>query len=124
MLALACRARPASNRMILITDAMPTVGGPDHFELYGETVFLKDGRLINPQGSLAGAHTTIMDGITTLQKVGISTEEVLRMATRNPAELMGLDDHIGGMVGAKTSDLVLVQDGSVNALEFAEAVMG
>ncbi len=122
MLALACRARPASNRMILITDAMPTVGGPDHFELYGETVFLKDGRLINPQGSLAGAHTTIMEGIATLQKVGVSLEEALRMATRNPAELMGLEADIGGLVGAKVGDaLVLGEGGAPTPLETALA---
>jgi len=124
MLALACRARPAKNRMILVTDAMPTVGGPERFELYGETVFLKDGRLINPQGSLAGAHTTIMEGITTLQKVGVPLEEALRMATSNPAALMGLEAKIGGLVGAKTTDLVLLQDGRVSALELAEAVAG
>ena len=108
MLALACRARPVANRMILVTDAMPTVGGPDHFELYGGTVFLKDGRLINPQGTLAGAHTTIMDGIATLQNVGISLEDALQMATSNPAALMGLEAQVGGLVGAAFEDTLLL----------------
>ncbi len=110
MLALACRARPIADRMILITDAMPTVGGPDYFELYGETVHLKDGRLINCQGALAGAHMTIAEGIATLQSVGVSLEDALRMATRNPAALMGLD--IGQLIGAKTSELVLLGAGA------------
>ena len=114
MLALACRARPIADRMILITDAMPTVGGPDHFTLYGETVHLKEGRLINAQGSLAGAHTSIAEGMATLQKVGVPQQDTLRMATCNPARLMGLD--IGQLVGAKISDLVLLEGTRVSAV--------
>jgi len=110
MLALAYRARPVKNRMILVTDAMPTVGGPNQFELYGETVFLKDGRLFNPQGSLAGAHTTIIDGMATLQNVGVPLQETLKMATSNPALLMGLDGQIGRLIGADVSDLIMMSD--------------
>ncbi|NOR63407.1 MAG: N-acetylglucosamine-6-phosphate deacetylase [Rhodobacteraceae bacterium] len=108
MLALACRARPLKDHMILITDAMPTVGGPEHFTLYGEAIHLKEGRLINPQGSLAGAHTTIPEGIAMLQTVGISMEEALRMATSNPAKLMGLGEKIGRLIGAEVSDLIMM----------------
>ncbi len=124
MLALAYRARPVKNRMILVTDAMPTVGGPDQFELYGETVFLKDSRLINPQGSLAGAHTTIMDGMATLQNVGVPLQETLKMATSNPAALMGLEADISSLIGAKTSNLILIHQGHATPLEMADAVAG
>lgn len=106
MLALACRARPLKDRMILITDAMPTVGGPDEFGLYGETVRLKAGRLINAQGALAGAHTSLPEAMAVLQAAGVPLEETLRMATRNPAALMGLE--IGGLDGAKLANLVLL----------------
>ncbi len=114
MLALACRARPIPDHMILITDAMPTVGGPDQFMLYGETVHLKNGRIINPQGSLAGAHMTIPEGIAMLQSVGVSLEDALRMATRNPAKLMGLEGQIGRLIGTEVSDLILLSDKAVS----------
>ncbi|HIP22678.1 MAG TPA: N-acetylglucosamine-6-phosphate deacetylase [Rhodobacteraceae bacterium] len=117
MLALACRARPLPDHMILITDAMPTVGGPDHFTLYGETVHLTDGKIINPQGSLAGAHMTIPEGIAMLQAVGVSMEEALRMATCNPAKLMGLEGGIGRLIGAEVSDLIMMSaTGEISAL--------
>ncbi|MBL1435374.1 MAG: N-acetylglucosamine-6-phosphate deacetylase [Rhodobacteraceae bacterium] len=117
MLALACRARPLKDHMILITDAMPTVGGPDQFMLYGEPVHLKGGRLINSQGSLAGAHTTIPEGVATLQSVGVSMQDALRMATRNPAKLMGLEGQIGRLIGAEASDLILMgETGKISAL--------
>ena len=75
MLGLSCRARPSPDHMILITDAMPTVGGPAQFTLYGEMIHLKEGRIINPQGSIAGAHTTIPEGIAMLQTVGVSMQD-------------------------------------------------
>ncbi len=112
MLALAYRARPLPDHMILITDAMPTVGGPDEFSLYGEMVHLKDGKIINPQGLLTGAHVTIPEGIAMMQTVGISQEDALRMATCNPAKLMGLEEQIGRLIGAEVSDLIMMSDTS------------
>ena len=120
MLALACRARPKNNRMILVTDAMPTVGGPDHFSLYGEDIFLKDGMLTNPRGSLAGAHTTLPESIAMMQSVGVPMQDALRMATRNPAKLMGLEASIGRLLGAPISDLILLGErGEVSGLPLA-----
>ena len=109
MLAMACRARPVANRMILVTDAMPTVGGPDSFRLYGQDVRLEAGRLINAEGSLAGAHTTLPEGLAILLAEGVSLQAALRMVTRNPARLMGLA--IGQLIGAPVSDLVVLDAG-------------
>ena len=33
MVGLACRARPLPQRMFMVSDAMATIGGPDHFDL-------------------------------------------------------------------------------------------
>ena len=34
VMALALRARPGPDLVYIVSDAMPTVGGPDHFRLY------------------------------------------------------------------------------------------
>ncbi|MFQ6548066.1 N-acetylglucosamine-6-phosphate deacetylase [Aestuariibius sp. 2305UL40-4] len=91
MLEIAIRARPVPDRMVLVSDAMATVGGGDSFELYGQEIRLRDGRLVNAEGNLAGAHLTVADGVAKLCAMGLPDEAVLRMATANPAALIGLD---------------------------------
>ncbi|MDA7963481.1 N-acetylglucosamine-6-phosphate deacetylase [Ruegeria sp.] len=91
MIALATRARPVPHRMILVSDAMSTVGGPDQFDLYGETIRVQDGRLVNAQGSLAGAHITLAGAVTRMiHNVGIPISDAARMATTNPFDMMQL----------------------------------
>lgn len=98
MVGLAFRARPVRDRMFLVSDAMPTVAGPDHFSLYGKTIHLENGRLVNAEGSLAGAHTCIGEGLARLVNViGIAPEDALRAAITVPSRLMSLDlDHVAG----------------------------
>ncbi|MEM8787878.1 MAG: N-acetylglucosamine-6-phosphate deacetylase [Pseudomonadota bacterium] len=92
MLQIAIAARPVADRMILISDAMPTVGGPDGFTLYGKMVHLAEGRLVNGAGSLAGAHTWMAACLAyAVNRLGVVPETALRMALTNPARLMGLD---------------------------------
>ncbi|PYE84811.1 N-acetylglucosamine-6-phosphate deacetylase [Pseudoroseicyclus aestuarii] len=112
MVALAIRARPLPDRMFLVSDAMPTVGGPDHFTLYGQELHLSEGRLVNAEGSLAGAHVTMADSVARLVRVlGLSPEEALRMAVTVPAEAMGLPD-LARIEGRAARD-VLVLDGDM-----------
>jgi len=90
MVGLAIRARPLPGRMFLVSDAMSTVGGSDHFTLYGQDVWLKDGRLVNAEGSLAGAHVTMAEGLRRLiTVVGVVPETALDMAIAAPARLIG-----------------------------------
>ena len=116
MLALAVRGRPVPDRMILISDAMPTVGGPDHFTLYDQEIHLQDGRLVNAEGALAGAHTTMAEGVVFLtDRLGLSLEEALPMAITNPARLMGLEDWFR-LDGGYTGDLVRIEGETVDRL--------
>lgn len=106
MLALALRARPVADRMFLVSDAMPTVGGPDSFEIYGQTITLQHGQLLNQEGSLAGAHVTQLEGVARLVgKLGIAPEAALRMAITVPARLMGLDQ-LATLKGRALGDVV------------------
>jgi N-acetylglucosamine-6-phosphate deacetylase len=110
MVALACRARPVAGRMILVSDAMPTVGGPDHFTLYGQDIRLQDGRLINAEGNLAGAHASMLWGVQRLVgPVGLPLEQALQMAITAPAALIGAA-HLGGVTGRSVHDLFVLDD--------------
>ena len=93
MIRLAWRARPITGRMILVSDAMPTVGGPDHFVLYGNEISVADGKLVNNEGSLAGVHMALPEAIGTVTRIlGDDGSEALAAASSVPAELMGLSE--------------------------------
>lgn len=122
MVGLAVRARPEADRMILVSDSMATVGGPDHFDLYGHRVMLKNGRLINKEGSLAGAHVTQAEGVQRLiHKVGLSEETALRMAISNPAACIGLQD-VGRLENRRTDDVLLLGDDHAVQATLTEAL--
>lgn len=108
MIGLAIRARPLPDRMLIVTDAMPTVAGPDRFDLYGQTIRLDEGRLVNADGALAGAHVTMLASVRLLiERIGLTPEVALRMAIRQPAALMGLD-HLTKIEGGALHDLLWI----------------
>ncbi len=108
MVQLALRARPADDLMFLVSDAMPTVGGPDHFDLYGQDVRLDGGRLVNADGNLAGAHVTQAEGVKRLvDKIGLSLEQALRMAVTVPARVVGRAD-LSALTGRRLSEVIML----------------
>lgn len=108
MVGLAIRARPLADTMFLVSDAMPTVGGPDHFNLYGRDVRLVDGRLLNAEGSLAGAHVTMADSLARLvHLVGVDLAVALRMAVAVPARVLGRPD-LAQILGRDAQDLLVL----------------
>ena len=108
MLCLAIRARPDADRMVLVSDAMATVGGPDQFTLYGQNIRLAEGRLINADGRLAGAHTTMAEGVARLiRHSNIPLQAALRMAVSAPAAVIGKPD-LATLIGRNFNDLVVL----------------
>jgi N-acetylglucosamine-6-phosphate deacetylase len=108
MLGLAIRARPVAGRMFLVSDAMCTVGGSDRYQLYGQEIRLVGGRLVNAEGSLAGAHVTMAESVARLITVlGIAPEEALRMAVTVPAEVIARPD-LAIVEGRGLDDLLLL----------------
>jgi N-acetylglucosamine-6-phosphate deacetylase len=110
MVQIALRARPADDLLFLVSDAMATVGGPDTFDLYGQQVLLEGGRLINVEGSLAGAHVTQAEGVARLVKqIGAPLGQALRMAITVPARVVG-QTHLTQIEGRLLRDLVVLTD--------------
>ena len=108
MVGLAIRARPVPDRMFLVSDSMSTVGGSDRFVLYGQEVRLIGGRLVNSEGSLAGAHVTMAEGVQRLiSVVGIPPEQALTMAISTPAHL-AQQPALASPVARDLADLVLL----------------
>ena len=108
MIGLALRARPFPDTTFLVSDAMPTVGGSDHFSLYGDEIRLENGRLVNSEGSLAGAHVTMAESVARLiSHVGVTPEAALRMAVTVPARVIGAS-HLAQVTGRAAEDLLIL----------------
>ncbi len=106
MVGLAIRARPVPDRMFLVSDAMPTVGGPAGFLMYGEEVALRCGRLVRSDGTLAGAHLTLSDAVAHMvRRIGLDWQSALGMGITVPATLMGLQG-LSRVEGRPVSDLI------------------
>ncbi|MDB6178265.1 N-acetylglucosamine-6-phosphate deacetylase [Paracoccus sp. Z330] len=91
MIRIALRARPRKGLTFAVSDAMATVGGPNHFNLYGQKIFVRDGALINAEGSLAGAHIDLVKSLANLvNHVGLPLDEAIEMVCDIPCRVMGL----------------------------------
>ena len=113
MLGVACRAKTADKVSLISDSVAPTGLGDGEFELWGETVTVKDGRTQNERGSIAGSVCTLLDCVRTMRSIGFSDADIAKMASTNPARLLGLDDRGSFEVG-KRADLVgLDPDGKV-----------
>lgn len=110
VVALAIRARPGPDLVYVVSDAMPTVGGPDRFRLYDMDLRVEEGRLVNPEGSLAGAHVTMAESVARLvAQVGLPLEAALRAAVTVPARLVGRPD-LATLAGRAKEDLLLLDE--------------
>jgi N-acetylglucosamine-6-phosphate deacetylase len=105
MLRLALRG---FGRPMLVTDAMPPVGGSrTSFSLYDFEVKVLGGRCLRPDGTLAGAAldmaTAIRNCVNLLQ---VPLENALRFASRNPAEFIGVGHMLGKLAPNYRADMV------------------
>lgn len=110
MLRLALAARPRRGRCFLVSDAMPTVGGPEAFTLYGQRIEVREGRLVNAEGALAGAHVDMMTGMARLHRQGgVPLGDCIAMATDVPRAAMGLPP-LGLAPGTPASSLAVLDE--------------
>jgi N-acetylglucosamine-6-phosphate deacetylase len=102
----------ATGKMVLITDAMPSVGsGLQAFDLYGRTITVTGDRCMAEDGTLAGSHLDMASAVrNTVNGVGLGLEEALRMASKYPAEFLGLDDQRGRIAPGYRADFALLDD--------------
>lgn len=110
MLQIAIDARPVPDRCFIVSDAMPTVGGPDRFRLYDMDIHVQDGALVNSEGSLAGAHIDMLKSVRRLIALtGIAPGRAIAMATDIPRAAMRLAP-LTVAPGTALRDLIALDD--------------
>lgn len=108
-IALRCRSH---DRFILVTDAMPCVGSDQkRFLLQGKTISVRDGACFDARGRLAGSDLDMASAVrNAVRMLGLDLAEASRMASRNPAEFLGLGGERGRIAVGCRADLVLLND--------------
>ena len=115
MLRLALRGL---GRPVLVSDAMPPVGGSrSNFQLYGDNITARDGCCVRDDGTLAG---TVLDMATAVDNcvrlLGVPLPDALRFASAHPATFLGLGQMLGRLAAGYRADLVAFDPSGMTVL--------
>lgn len=107
-LRLAIKAKGSLDRFLLVSDAMPPVGHDrKDFDLNGETIFASGGVCRRADGTLAGADLEMASAVRNASALlDLTLEDAIRLATRNPAQFMGLETEMGRIAPGLRANLV------------------
>lgn len=91
------------DRLFLITDAVTECNiGPYQHQLKGN-------KFVTPDGTLSGSNITLLQAVQNcVQHCDISLSQALRLASENPARLMGLSDKKGTLNVGSDADLLFL----------------
>ncbi len=110
-LRVAVRAKGA-HRLMLVTDAMPSVGTDDtRFMLQGREIWRDGDTLHGEDGVLAGSTLTMAGAVRGMMAQGrVPLASAVAMASATPAAFLGLGGSTGTIAAGMRADLVLVDD--------------
>lgn len=96
-------------KICLISDSMPSrTDYKNNEELgiwYGADLNYDD------EGKLAGSRMTLENGVRNMMKhTGYGLCHSIRMASLNPAKLLGIDHRVGSIAAGKTANLIIIDD--------------
>ncbi len=109
--------KPA-DKMTLITDAMRAKHMPDGVsELGGQVVIVKNGEARLENGTLAGSVLKMNNAVKNVMKfLNLPLEEVVKLASQNPAKNLGVFDQMGSIKEGKRADFVIL-DKDLNVVQ-------
>ena len=100
------------DHIILITDSMRAKWLEDGISsLGGQKVIVRDGKALLENGALAGSTLKMNDAINNMMNfTGCSLQDVVKMASYNPAKQIGVLDKKGSIAKGKDADLVVLDE--------------
>jgi N-acetylglucosamine-6-phosphate deacetylase len=104
-------------RAVLITDGISATGMPDgQYKLGNMDVEVIDGKCM-AGGAIAGSTLTMDRAVSNFRAfTGAGLDQVIGLAGRNPARMLGLEGRFGSLVvGGRGDFVVLEEDGNLRA---------
>ncbi|QIB27599.1 N-acetylglucosamine-6-phosphate deacetylase [Caloranaerobacter azorensis] len=100
------------DKIVLISDAMMATGLEDgEYEIGGQKVYVKRGVARLSDGSLAGSTLTLNKAVYNMvNTVNIPLQDAVRMASLNPAKVIGISDKKGSIEIGKDADLIIFDE--------------
>ena len=101
--------RIKGDKLVLVTDATAPAGANiDQFIFAGKTIYYRNGLCVDENGTLSGSALTMIEAVrNSVEHVGISLDESLRMATLYPARAMGVEKQLGSIAAGKVANLTV-----------------
>lgn len=99
------------DKLCIVTDSIAAAGaGPEleSFTFEGKTIYVREGRCYDVNGTIAGASITMMESIkNAVEYVEIPLAEAIRMSNLYPARAIGVDDRLGSVEKGKVANLAV-----------------
>lgn len=97
------------DKLVLITDALKTTGKTRGAMIAnGEELYLDEGVFRRKNDDvIAGSSLTMIEGVKNLCRWGFSLKNAIRMASANPAEVLGLQGSMGTLLPGKKADVTV-----------------
>ena len=99
------------DKVVLISDSAPLAGLPDgEYEWEHKPIYVREGRCVLPDGTLAGAHALLDTGVRNLVNLlGLPLEQALIPATRTAADSVGAKQK-GRLAAGCDADIVILDN--------------
>lgn len=101
-----------TDRVVLVTDAMEAAGLPDgEYSLLGHEVTVKCGAARLQDGTLAGSTVLLNRCAANMNReVGVPLLDAVKMASLNPARVIGVSSRLGSLEAGKDASLAVVDE--------------
>lgn len=101
-----------ADRLCLVSDAMPSVGSDlDRFHLGDVEILVQGGRCVDAAGTLAGCHLDMASALRGMMNAtGCTLDQASNMASRTPADFLGLAERLGSIQFGQDATFLLMDD--------------
>ncbi|UJF22914.1 N-acetylglucosamine-6-phosphate deacetylase [Shewanella sp. OMA3-2] len=116
----------STGKMMLVTDAMSTIGSSQTaFEFDEHCIVLEGDKLMSQTGQLAGSALDMISAVNNAQlMLGVSLEEALRMASLYPANFLGINNNSPQLAIGANADFTVLECGNNSALHVSHTWIG